>query len=137
PLPLPRRIGRAPDLSGTYSDNTSPAFTTILDTAKLTARLPGGLTIGALDAVTQHVTGAGGATIEPTTNYGVLRLRQDLRKGESSVGAILTAVNRDNDSFTSPYLRRSAYVGAADFRHRFRGGRYEIAGSFDQSRGAR
>src|SRR2546430_16952113 len=37
-------------------------------------------------------------------------------------------------SFTSPYLRRSAYVGAADFRHRFRGGRYEIAGSVDLSR---
>jgi len=129
-----RRIGRAPQLAGTYSDTTSPAFTRILGAGKLTGRLPGGLTIGALDAVTQHVTGVGGVTIEPTTNYGVLRLRQDLRGGESSVGAILTAVNRDNDSFTSPYLRRSAYVGAADFRHRFRGGRYEIAGSVDLSR---
>src|SRR5207247_3157724 len=109
------------------------SFTRILGAGKLTGRLPSGLTMGALDAVTQHVTGAGGVTIEPTTNYGVLRLRQDLRGGESSVGAILTAVNRDNDSFTSPYLRRSAYVGAADFRHRFRGGRYEIAGSVDLS----
>src|SRR2546426_475351 len=129
-----RRIGRAPQLAGTYSDTTSPAFTRILGAGKPTGRLPGGMTIGVLDAVTQHVTGAGGATIEPTTNYGVVRLRQDLRGGESSVGAILTAVNRDNDSFTSPYLRRSAYVGAADFRHRFRGGRYEIAGSLDLSR---
>src|SRR5206468_11881821 len=129
-----RRIGRAPELAGTYSDTTSPAFTRILGAGKLTGRLPGGLTIGALDAVTQLVTGAGGVPTEPTTNYGILRLRQDLRGGESSVGAILTAVNRDNDSFTSPYLLRSAYVGAADFRHRFRGGRYEIAGSFDQSR---
>src|SRR5437879_1609698 len=43
-------------------------------------------------------------------------------------------VNCDNDAWTSPYLRRSAYVGAADFRHRFRGGRYEIAGSLDLSR---
>src|SRR6266702_1076713 len=118
-----RRIGRAPELAGAYSDSTSAAFTTILGAGKLTGRLPGGLTIGALDAVTAHEAGQGGVTIEPATNYGVLRLRQDLRKGESSVGGIITAVNRDNDSWSSPYLHRSAYVGAADFRHRFPGGR--------------
>lgn len=129
-----RRIGRAPELAGTYSDTTSPAFTRILGAGKLTGRLPGGLTIGVLDAVTQHVTGAGGVTIEPTSNYGVLRLRQDLRGGESSIGGIVTTVNRNNDAFTSPYLRHSAYVGAADFRHRFPGGRYEISGSLDVSR---
>jgi len=129
-----RRVGRAPELAGTYSDTTSPAFTTILGAAKLTGRLPGGLSIGALDAVTQHVTGAGGATIEPATNYGVLRLRQDLRGGESSVGGIVTAVNRNNDSWSVPYLHSSAYVGAADFRHRFTGGRYELSGSVDFSR---
>ncbi|HEV8381529.1 MAG TPA: DUF5916 domain-containing protein, partial [Gemmatimonadales bacterium] len=129
-----RRIGRAPELAGVYSDTTSAAFTTILGAAKLTGRLPGGLTIGALDAVTSHETGVGGVTIEPTTNYGVLRLRQDLRKGESSVGAIVTTVNRDNDSWSSPYLHSSAYVAAADFRHRFPGGRYELSGSVDFSR---
>src|SRR5437870_10221070 len=129
-----RRIGRAPQLAGTYSDTTSPAFTRILGAGKLTGRLPGGLTIGALDAVTQHVTGAGGVTIEPTTNYGVLRLRQDLRGGETSVGGIVTAVNRNNDSWSAPYLHSSAYVGALDFRHRFPGGRYEISGALDLSR---
>jgi len=129
-----RRIGRAPELASTYSDATSPAFTRILGAGKLTGRLSGGLTIGVLDAVTQHVTGAGAVTIEPTTNYGVVRLRQDLRGGESSIGGIVTAVNRNNDVFTSPYLRNSAYVGGADFRHRFPGGRYEISGSLDLSR---
>ena len=129
-----RRIGRAPELAGAYSDTTSAAFTTILGAGKLTGRLPGGLTIGALDAVTAHVTGVGGATIEPTTNYGVLRLRQDLRGGESSIGGIVTSVNRENDSWSSPYLHSSAYVGAADFRHRFPGGRYELSGSVDFSR---
>ena len=131
-----RRIGRAPELAGTYSDTTSPAFTTILGAAKLTGRLPvgAGLAIGALDAVTQHVTGAGGATIEPTTNYSVLRLRQDLRGGESTVGGIVTTVNRNTDSWSAPYLHSGAYVGAVDFRHRFRGGRYELSGSVDFSR---
>src|SRR5882672_5193565 len=129
-----RRIGRAPELADAYSDKTSAAFTTILGAAKLTGRLPGGLTIGALDAVTSHETGVGGVTIEPTTNYGVVRLRQDLRGGESSIGGVVTTVNRDNDSWTSPYLHHSAYVGAADFRHRFKGGKYELSGSVDFSR---
>jgi uncharacterized protein DUF5916/cellulose/xylan binding protein with CBM9 domain len=129
-----RRVGRAPELARTYSDTTSPAFTTILGAAKLTGRLPGGLTLGVLDAVTAHETGAGGVTIEPTTNYGVLRLRQDLRGGESSVGGIVTAVNRQNDAWSSPYLHSRAYVGAADFRHRFPGGRYELSGAVDFSR---
>ena len=129
-----RRIGRAPQLAGTYSDTTSPVFTRILGAGKLTGRLPSGLTIGVLDAVTQHVTGVGRATIEPTTNYNVVRLRQDLRGGETSIGGIVTAVNRDNDSWTSPYLRSSAYVGAVDFRHRFPGRTYEISGSLDLSR---
>src|SRR5438309_222339 len=128
-----RRIGRAPELAGTYNDNTSAAFTRILGAGKLTGRLPGGLTIGALDAVTQHVTGVGGAAIEPTTNYGVVPLRQDPRGAETSIGGIVTAVDRDNDAFTSPYLRRSAYVGATDFRHRFPGGKWEINGSLDLS----
>src|SRR5258705_3479610 len=103
-----RRIGRAPELKGAYGDTTSPAFTTILGAAKLTGRLPGGLTIGAFDAVTAHEKGAGGITIEPATNFGVLRLRQDLRGGESSVGGIVTTVNRHNDSLSSTYLHRSA-----------------------------
>jgi len=128
-----RRIGRPPEV-GTYADSTSPVFTRILGAGKLTGRLPSGMTIGVLDAVTQHVTGVRGATIEPTTNYGVVRLRQDLRGGESSIGAIVTAVNRDNDAFTSPSLRHSAYVGAMDVRHRFPGGRYEVSGSLDLSR---
>src|SRR5207247_9585349 len=71
---------------------------------------------------------------EPTTNYGVLRLRQDLLGGETSVGGIVTAVNRNNDSWSAPYLHSSAYVGALDFRHRFPGGRYEISGALDLSR---
>src|SRR5919109_73869 len=129
-----RRIGRTPQLKDTYKDTTSAAFTRILGAGKLTGRLAGGLTIGVLDAVTQHVTGVRGATIEPTSNYGVVRLRQDLRGGETSIGGIVTAVNRDNDAWTSQHLRSSAYVGAVDFRHRFPGRTYEISGSFDLSR---
>ena len=129
-----RRIGRAPQLAGTYSDTTSAAFTRILGAGKLTGRMPGGLSIGVLDALTQQVRGIGDTTIEPMTNYGVVRLRQDLRGGESSIGGIVTAVNRDNDVSTAPHLRHSAYVGALDVRHRFPGGRFELTGWLDVSR---
>ncbi|MFI5208154.1 MAG: DUF5916 domain-containing protein [Gemmatimonadales bacterium] len=128
-----RRIGRAPELAGTYNDTTSDAFTRILGAGKLTGRTPGGLSFAALDAVTEQVTGTGGATIEPATNYGLVRLRQDLRGGETTVGGLLTAVNRDVDSWSSPYLRRSAYVGAFEFRHRFLDQKFELAGALDYS----
>jgi len=107
---------------------------TILTAGKLTGRLGNGLTVGLLDAVTQRVTGRGDTTFEPGANYAVIRARQDLRGGESNVGAMLTAVNRSLDSWSSPYMTRSAYAGAVDFTHRFPGKRYEVGGSLDVSR---
>ncbi len=106
----------------------------ILGAAKVTGRLPSGLTLGVVDAVTNDVTIAGDTTIEPRTNYGAVRLTQDFRKGESGIGIMLTAVNRGVDQFTEDRLRKSAYVGAFNFRHRFRGGKYSLNGSLDFSR---
>jgi hypothetical protein len=63
-----------------------------------------------------------------------LRATQDFRSGNSAIGAILTAVNRNLDQFSSPYLASNAYVGALDFRHRFLKNVYEISGSLDKSR---
>src|SRR3954471_12642180 len=129
-----RRIGRTPELAGTYGDTLPLEPTTILGAAKLLGRFPSGLTFGVLNATTDHVISPGDTTFEPRTNYAVARVRQDLRQGNSSVGAIVTAVNRGVDQWTSPYLPSNAYVGAVDFRHRFYRQLYEISGSFDQSR---
>jgi hypothetical protein len=129
-----RRIGRTPQLAGTYGDDTSQQPTTILGAGKLTGRLPGGLTIGALDAYTERATGRADTTFEPGTNYGVLRIRQDLHGGNTTFGGMLTAVNRSLDSYSSAYLHRSAYVGAADFRHRFLKNNYQVSGSLALSR---
>jgi len=106
----------------------------ILGAAKVTGRLPSGLTVGVVDAVTNNSTNALGQTLQPTTNYGGLRLTQDFRKGESGIGMMVTAVNRSVDQWTEDILRKSAYVGAFNFRHRFRGGRYSLRGSLDFSR---
>jgi uncharacterized protein DUF5916/cellulose/xylan binding protein with CBM9 domain len=130
-----RRIGRAPELSGLYGDENSPTATTILGAGKLTGRFPGGLTLGLLEATTDRARGAApGTTIAPASNFAVLRAQQDYRAGQSGVGAMLTAVNRDLDPSSAPYLARTAYVGAVDFRHRFGGGRYQLSGSVDVSR---
>jgi len=128
-----RRIGRDPQLRGVYGDAESPTSSRILGAAKLTGRLPGGLTIGLLDAVTQRAHGPGDETIEPLTNYTALRAQQDFRKGESGIGLMATAVNRDLDQWTGDFLRSQAYVGAVNFRHRFNNGRYQLSGSFDLS----
>jgi hypothetical protein len=126
-----RRIGRAPQLPGN-GDAGSPTATTIYGAAKLTGRLPGGQTVGVLDAITQRMSGPFG-TLEPTTNYAVVRTQQDFRNGESGIGAIVTTVNRDLDRSSEGALRRSAYVGALDFRHRFLHAHYQVSGSLDLS----
>src|SRR2546427_5506678 len=129
-----RRVGRAPHLTDLYGDASSPTGTTIMGAGKLTGRLAGGLNLGVLEGVTAREMGPQDRTIEPLTNYAVVRAFQDLRHGESGVGVIATAVDRNLDVWTDPYLRQSAYAGAVDFRHRFPGGRYQLSGSLDLSR---
>jgi hypothetical protein len=129
-----RRVGRTPQLAGTYGDTVPSQPTTILGAGKLLGRFPSGLMIGVFDAATQRATSPGDTTFEPATNYAVVRGKQDLRNGGTTFGGIVTAVNRENDRWTSPYLASNAYVGALDFRHRFLANSYEVSGSLDQSR---
>jgi hypothetical protein len=128
-----RRIGRSPQLLSLYGDASSPSATTIAGAAKLTGHLPGGQTLGVFDAVTERAAGPLDRTLEPATNYAVLRAQQDLRHSESGVGVMLTAVNRSLDQWSDSLLRHNAYVGAFDFRHRFLNGHYQVFGSVDLS----
>ncbi len=129
-----RRIGRTPSLAGTYGDTTPQQPTTILGAAKLTGRLGNGLQVGLMDALTERAALRADTTVEPATNFAALRLRQDLRGGNSNVGLFFTAVNRSNDAFTSPYLHTSAYAGAFDFMHKFWNNNWQLSGSLDLSR---
>lgn len=126
-----RRVGRQPTLAD--PSGNAPTATTIDGAAKLTGRLPSGLTLAMFDAVTQRAAGTLDQTLEPTTNYAVARATQDLRHGESNIGVLFTAVNRSLDHWTDTVLGRSAYVGAMDFRHRFSSGHYQLSGSLDFS----
>ena len=128
-----RRIGRSPQLADLYGDQATATSTRILGAGKVTGRLPSGFSLGVLDAITDRVSGPSGTTLEPTTNYGVIRGNQDFRGGAGSVGFILTGVNRSLDAASASYLHRSAYSGGVDARWRFNG-RYEVSGSLDFSR---
>ncbi|MEP6590651.1 MAG: DUF5916 domain-containing protein [Gemmatimonadota bacterium] len=127
-----RRIGRSPHFTGLYGDAGSPTSTRILGAAKLTGRLPGGLSVGIVDAFTDRIDAPGNRTLEPATNYAVVRANQDLSGGLTSIGVMLTGVNRTLDASTRDYLHGSAQVAGLDARHRF--GRFEISGSLAASR---
>jgi hypothetical protein len=134
-----RRIGRAPQrrlaTSGERPYVDAPSQTRILGAAKVTGKV-GGWTLGILDAVTPETRtrfvldgepGVHSVVSEPLANYGMLRLRRDLREGRSSVGGVLTTTHRrvvDGLEF----LPSAAYSGGIDFRHRFGGGDWEVSG---------
>ncbi len=130
-----RRIGREPRGSSPSSADfiERPSQTTILGAAKLTGRTSGGLSLGALAAVTGRETGSaffaagdsiGRYTAEPQGRYGVLRLQQDFRDGGSKVGLIGTALQRglpEDGAFD--FLPSNAYTFGLDFEHQWGGGR--------------
>ena len=127
-----RRIGRAPQLSGLVQPGNHadiPDAATILGAVKLTGRTKRGLSVAVLDAVTQRVTAryVPRATptadpvsrdVEPTTNYFVGRVRQDLRDGDTRVGMIATLADRVlSDTAHQSRLRDRATVVGADVQH--------------------
>ena len=130
-----RRIGRQPQLLNRYGGVGSPTATPILGAGKLTGRFPGGFSIGVLEAVTKEVVGPAATpgaelrTMEPLTSYTVARARQEFNGGRTTIGAIGTAVNRSLDQWTEDFLRKSAYVGGADLRHKFGSSGYELNAS--------
>ena len=130
-----RRIGRAPQLAGLVQDPLAeaPATTTIAGAGKLTGRLARGTSVGALGTLTGEAR-VGAAVVEPGTGFAVARVAQDLRGGETGLGAMLTGVRRDvADPEADARLRRSAVAGGVDLRHRFLGGRYQASATLQAS----
>ncbi len=137
-----RRIGRPPQgqVEGDYTSR--PDHTTILAAAKLSGKTAGGWSIGFLDALTGRATawfrdegGSGKVPVEPLTNYAVGRLMKDFAEGRSTLGAIATATNRSLPATGElDWLRRSAYTGGFDVRHRFGADAYQLRASVVGSR---
>jgi len=119
-----RRIGGAPHGFPNLADGEfldMPQQTSILGAAKFSGKTSKGLSLGILESVTQQEN----ATIdrngerreelvEPTTNYFIGRVMQDFQEGNTIIGGVFTAVNRDKGL---PFVHRNAYSGGLDFQH--------------------
>lgn len=130
-----RRIGRQPR-GGTPDDADFadiPTETSILGAAKITGRSQGGVSIGALAAVTGKETGKAYSTlddrtrdftVEPRAGFGVLRIRRDVRDGATQFGAVGSLMHRalpDDGAFD--YLTSEAFSAGMDFEHNWGGTR--------------
>jgi len=138
-----RRIGRAPQRRIAGEGHVDrPEAATILGAAKLSGKTRDGWSIGILSTVTAaeyaRVSREAVLTdepVEPLTHFGMARVSRDLQEGQSAIGGVLLTTHRKIDS-ESPldFLRRAAYVGGVDGRHRFGGGRFEADGALFGSR---
>lgn len=138
-----RRIGRPPQHSPDLSDGQTmqkPSNTPIIAAAKITGKTPGGLSIGVVNAVTSETAAridTGGLrskeAVEPLTNYLVARMQQDFNDGATTLGSMLTAMNRNNNAAHFDFLNRAAYSGGIDFRHRWSDRTYWMNASFSFS----
>lgn len=139
-----RRIGRLPqgwvDTDASGEDNVSeyvkpnPA-TTILGAAKLTGKNKKGFSWALLETVTARefaeIDSLGHhrkAQIEPLTNYFVSRAQQDINKGNTIVGGIFTATNRDINTQELDWLHKNAYSAGIDFLHHWKNRTYYFSG---------
>lgn len=136
-----RRIGGSPHRypflnNGEYAD--VPVNTSILGAAKFSGKTNGGLSIGILESITESEKAiiANGddrrkELVEPLTNYFAGRISQDLNNDNTVIGAMLTAVNREDGL---PELHSAAYSGAIDFEHRWKNRWYFLKANLILSR---
>ena len=102
-----RRIGAPPPGQPDADYVERRDATTILGAAKVTGRTRGGLSVGALAALTAREHAAtfdtaggvfGRAEVAPATAYGVATAQQEFGRDRSTLAASLTAVRRDLDA---------------------------------------
>ena len=126
-----RRIGHQPcyyDLNDDEEMIEQPDNTTILSAFKITGKNADGISFGILEVVTDREYGSVendtgekyDRIIEPYSNFLVGRLKKDVLAGNSSIGIMTTALNRENGI--------GAYSGGFDWNLYFHGNDYTLSG---------
>ena len=138
-----RRIGRYPQYYPSVGANEyvrMPESTTILGAMKISGKTKKGLSIGILESLTSRedalIDSLGErrkVTVEPLTNYFVGRVQQDFNKGQTILGALVTAVNRDINTPALDFLHSSAYTAGLDFQHNWKERTWYVAGNAEFS----
>lgn len=138
-----RRIGRYPHnypSTGVNEYVKKPESTTILGAMKISGKTKKGLSVGILESLTSMedalIDSLGSRrkeTVEPLTNYFVGRVMQDFNKGTTTIGAMVTAVNRQIKTSVLDYLPKSAYTAGLDFQHNWKERTWYVAGNAEFS----
>lgn len=131
-----RRIGSAPPYvapSDTGIFTETPGNTSILDALKISGKTANGLSLGILQSYTPPEYSTlytnnryTHRMASPPTNYFVGRIQQDFQKGNTSIGGILTSVNRFFSQKHLDFLSKQAYTGGFDFIHYWKNREYYL-----------
>lgn len=134
-----RRIGRPPQYNPEIKEGEyvkMPDNASILGAFKFTGKTRKGLSFGLLESVTgrerAEIDWNGQRrkeTVEPLTNYLVARVQQDFNKGNTIIGGMFTATNRNIENENLSFLHRSAYSGGLDFVHNWKERKYFVSGN--------
>ena len=146
-----RRIGGAPSrfvnadpANGRFV--RQPENTTILGAAKVSGKTQSGLSLGLLSSFTERefaevvdLDGERTEEVEPFTVFNVGRVQQDFNEGQSTVGLMLTSVNRELPAEGLEFLHESANSGGVDLVHRWKDRAWQLRanGVWSQVRGSR
>jgi hypothetical protein len=122
-----RRVGRQPQYEPDLGENEYadiPQNTSIFGALKLTGKTRNGWSLGILESLTgkeqAEIDFLGERrieTVEPLTNYFLVRVQKDFRQGATIMGGMLTAVNRSLNGTDLDFLHKSAFSGGFDFYH--------------------
>ncbi|MEN9445074.1 MAG: hypothetical protein RIS47_1965 [Bacteroidota bacterium] len=143
-----RRIGHGPSYWPDYnSDNQylkMPQNSRILGAVKFTGKTKHGWSVGLVESLTaqefaslktntDHGWESERIQVEPLTNYLLGRVQKDINKGNTQIGAMLTATNRDITTENLEFLPKSAYTGGIDFAHFWKDKKYYLRGNLSFS----
>ncbi|MSO20283.1 MAG: hypothetical protein EXQ56_07415 [Acidobacteria bacterium] len=136
-----RRIGARPIGPATGDFVDYPTTSTILAAGKVSGRLPSGLNLAVLTALTDEENARtytratdthADVRVAPRTFWGVGRVLQEFGAARSTVSTLFTAMHRDlkPGEPLAELLTRRAYSGVADTLLRFGRNAYELDGLF-------
>ncbi|MCF8378121.1 MAG: carbohydrate binding family 9 domain-containing protein [Bacteroidales bacterium] len=134
-----RRIGRRPHYDPDLEDNQFakvPTYTNIIAATKLTGKTENGLSIGILESVTAEEKAEidtdgqrSFETVEPLTNYSIVRLQKDINEGNTMIGGMATSTIRKLDGTNLDFLHKDASTAGIDFTQFFKEKNYTFSSS--------
>jgi len=126
-----RRIGHSPSytvdpLENSYVD--APDMTKILSAFKLSGTTSDELSVGLIQSITANefatvIDSEGNKShtrVEPITNYSVARIQKGYNGANTTIGGIVTSVNRKIEEEQLDFLTNNAFTGGLDLMHQWK-----------------